>query len=620
MKKFLTLTTLLLLLVLPAKADSFKVEPAFWWSGMAEPELQLMIYGDGVADMRASIDAPEVVLLETVSLESPNYLLLYVDISEAKPGTFEVTLKGAGRERRFSYTLREREPGRREVKGFSSEDVVYLIMPDRFVNGDPSNDQIPMRLPYKLDRQVENTRHGGDLEGVRQKLDYLADLGVTAVWLNPILENDMGPGSYHGYATTDYYKVDPRLGTNEGFRELVKEAHSKGLKVVMDMVFNHCGSEHIWLKDKPSKDWFNNPDRYVETSHNKEIYFDPYASEYDKEHFTDGWFVPTMPDLNQRNRHVAKYLIQNSIWWVEYAGIDGIRQDTHPYADYDMMARWCRTIEREYPQFNIMGEAWLPEVAGSAFWQKGSDLNQRGDTGLKTVMDFGLMLKANDIFFEETGSWEGGLFKLHSHLAYDFLYPDVYHVLRFLDNHDTDRFYKEAPTSLNPFKQGYTLLLTIPGIPQIYYGSEILMHGIKGRGDGHIRLDMPGGWEGDPVDAFTAEGRTKMQNEAFHFLRHLLHLRQELPQLTQGKMKHYALQNGVYLYERYLPGNPETIVVVMNGKRSPSEISLEPYRETLGSATSATDLLTQKSVPLQESLTLEPSQVMMLKVVRGSTN
>ncbi|MFA7105296.1 MAG: alpha-amylase family glycosyl hydrolase, partial [Dysgonamonadaceae bacterium] len=311
------------------QAQQINVDPTFWWSGMEETELQLMVHGENIAEFTPTLSTKDITIKEVVRLTSPNYQLIYLDIASGKPGMFDIVFTNGKKKITYNYELKSRDPKRKNIQGFDSSDVLYLIMPDRFANGDPSNDQIDMNMPYKVDRENPNARHGGDLKGISDHLDYLSDLGVTAIWLNPVLENDMKDDSYHGYATTNYYRVDPRFGTNQDYAKLIEQSHEKGLKVVMDMIFNHCGSDHPWMKDVPSKGWFNNLDKYVQTSHMKEMYFDPYASEYDKKKMTDGWFVPTMPDLNQRNRHVAKYLIQNSIWWIEYSGVDGIRQDTY---------------------------------------------------------------------------------------------------------------------------------------------------------------------------------------------------------------------------------------------------------------------------------------------------
>lgn len=605
-----TLFSLLLSLTCALQAQQVKVEPAFWWSGMQEPELQLMISGKDIASYKVSVTAKDVYLKESVTLENPNYQILYLDISDGAPQKFEIVFTDGKEKITYSYELKERNPNRYNIKSFDASDVLYLIMPDRFANGDPSNDQISMRMPYKVDRNYHSARHGGDLKGISDRLDYLSDLGVTAIWLNPVLENDMEGGSYHGYATTDYYRVDPRFGSNEEYANLIANAHSKGMKVVMDMIFNHCGSDHPWVKDIPSADWFNNLGEYVQTSHMKEMYFDPYASEYDKSKMVDGWFVPTMPDLNQRNRHVARYLIQNSIWWIEYSGVDGIRQDTYPYADYDMMVDWIEAVEKEYPQYNIVGEAWLNNPIGTSFWQRNSPLNQN-NTKLKSVMDFRFMGLSHTAFFEETGEWNGGLHGIFDHMTYDFIYPDIYNVLRFLDNHDTDRFLKEYPSDLSGWKQGITFLLTMPGTPQVYYGTELLMHGNKSRSDGDIRLDVPGGWLGDKVDHFTAKGRDKLQNEAFDFMKKLLHWRQGNNIIAYGDMKHYVLQKGVYVYERYLDN--ESVLIFMNGTSNQVEINLDRYSESILGKTQWADLISGRNILLRETLILAPKEVLVLE-------
>ena len=587
------------------------VEPAFWWSGMQETELQLMISGKEIASYKATVNAKDVYLKETVILENPNYQILYLDISGSAPQKFEIVFTEGKKKISYHYELKTRNPKRKEMKGFDSSDVLYLIMPDRFANGDPTNDQIPMRTNYKVDRKNPNARHGGDIKGISDRLGYLSDLGVTAIWLNPVLENDMEGGSYHGYATTDYYRVDPRFGSNEEYAQLIEDAHKKGMKVVMDMIFNHCGSDHPWLTEVPSPDWFNNLEEYVQTSHMKEMYFDPYASEYDKSRMVDGWFVPTMPDLNQRNRHVAKYLIQNSIWWIEYSGVDGIRQDTYPYADYNMMIDWCDAVYKEYPAYNIVGEAWLNNPIGTAFWQKDSKLNNRENTNLKSVMDFRFMGLSHTAFVEETTEWNGGLHGIYDHMTYDFIYPDIYNVLRFLDNHDTDRFLKKYPENLSGWKQAITFLLTMPGTPQIYYGTELLMNGNKSRSDGDIRRDVPGGWPGDKSDHFAREGRDTLQNEAFDFLRKLLHWRKGNEVIARGGMKHYVLQKGVYVYERFL--GDEKVLVVMNGTSNDVEINLDRYAESIQGLSSATDFLSGKTLPLGDRLTLSPKEVLLLQ-------
>ena len=603
------LLSLIICLLFPGfiSAKGITAEPAFWWSGMKNPELQLMVYGENIASFRPSVSYPGVKLKSSVALESPNYLLVYLDVENAQPGSFDITFTKDKKQIKMPYELKARKKDACKIKGFDSSDVLYLIMPDRFANGDPSNDNLVMKTTYKTDRNDPSARHGGDLAGIEKHLDYIEDLGVTAIWLNPVLENDMQGGSYHGYATTNYYRVDPRFGTNEDYVRLIDKTHAKGMRVVMDMIFNHCGSDHIWMKDVPSKDWFNNLDKYVETSHVKEVYFDPYASEYDTKRMVDGWFVPSMPDLNQRNPHVATYLIQNSIWWIEYSGVDGIRQDTYPYADYKMMVDWCNAIYREYPDYNIVGEAWMNQTMGTAFWQKDSKLNERGNTMLKSVMDFRLMGLSHSAFFGDAG----GMQALYEHLAYDYAYADIYNVLRFLDNHDTDRFLPAMPEKLDAFKQGIAFMLTIPGIPQFYYGTELLMNGTKQKGDGYIRLDVPGGWPGDAVNQFEASGRTDIQNEAWNYMQKLLKWRKGNEVIAKGKMKHFVPQNGVYVYARNLNG--KQVVVIMNGNAKESVLPLDRY-EILKGYTSGKDVITGKVVSLQKELTLEAKDVLVLEL------
>ncbi len=593
------------------QAQQLKTEPAFWWSGMRETELQLMVYGQGIRDYTPSVASKNVKIKEAVTLESPNCQILYLDLAESVPETFDIVFSRGKKKIVHRYELKPRNPKRHHIRSFDSSDVLYLIMPDRFANGNPDNDQIAMRMPYKVDRNDPNARHGGDLKGIADRLDYLADLGVTAIWLNPVLENDMEGGSYHGYATTDYYKVDPRFGTNDEYAALIEQAQEKGIKVVMDMIFNHCGSDHPWMKDLPAHDWINSRDEYVQTSHMKEVCFDNYASEYDKKRLTDGWFVPTMPDLNQRNRHVAKYLIQNSIWWIEFSGVNGIRQDTYPYADYDMMTAWCKAVEKEYPHYNIVGEAWLNNPVGTAFWQRNSKLNSREDTRLKSVMDFRLMGLAHTAFFEETGEWGGGLHALYDHLAYDFIYPDIRNLLRFLDNHDTDRLLKTFPENLAGWKQAVAFLLTVPGTPQLYYGTELLMHGNKSRSDGDIRLDVPGGWPGDTANHFAREGRDDIQNEAFDFLSRLLKWRRGNEVIAKGKMKHYVPQKGVYVYERYT--DDKNVLVFMNGTSADVEINLDRYAESIKGKSEWKEAISGKSILSGQTLNLAPKQVMILE-------
>ena len=588
-----------------------KVAPSFWWAGMKNPELQILLYGEELALSDVSVSGEGIYLKETVRQDNPNYLLLYFDLSEAKAQTFQILLKSGKKERRISYELKARGRKGEEVKGFTSEDVLYLIMPDRFANGCPENDVIDGMREKTVNRADGFARHGGDLQGISNHLDYIADLGATAIWLNPTQENDMESGSYHGYAITDYYQIDRRFGSNEDFCALVEKAHEKDLKVVMDMIFNHCGSENYLFKDKPSKEWFNYRSNYVQTSFKTASVMDIHASAYEKKIATDGWFASVMPDFNQRNRHVARYLIQSSIWWIEYAGINGIRQDTHPYADFDFMSQWCKEVLDEYPYFNIVGETWLNSNVLVSYWQKDSRLAAPLNSNLPTVMDFPLQALMNQAFDEETGEWGGGLYKLYDYQTQDLVYANPMNLLTFLDNHDTSRFAQtdEMAKNLKRYKQAMVFLLTTRGIPQIYYGTEILMTGDKGKGDGDLRKDFPGGWQGDMRNCFVKNGRTALENEAFEFTRQLLNWRKGNQVIGKGSLKHYSIQNGVYVYQREFNG--KSVVIIMNGTDDSKELDLAPYQEILPRE-NALDVLTGKNVNLSGKLCLDGRENLIL--------
>ena len=588
-----------------------KVAPSFWWAGMKNPELQILLYGEELALSDVSVSGEGIYLKETVRQDNPNYLLLYLDLSEAKAQTFQILLKNGKKKLQIPYELKSRVRRGEDVKGFTSEDVLYLIMPDRFANGCPENDVIDGMREKTVNRADGFARHGGDLQGISNHLDYIADLGATAIWLNPTQENDMESGSYHGYAITDYYQIDRRFGSNEDFCALVEKAHEKDLKVVMDMIFNHCGSENYLFKDKPSKEWFNYRSNYVQTSFKTASVMDIHASAYEKKIATDGWFASVMPDFNQRNRHVARYLIQSSIWWIEYAGINGIRQDTHPYADFDFMSQWCKEVLDEYPYFNIVGETWLNSNVLVSYWQKDSKLAAPLNSNLPTVMDFPLQALINQAFDEETGEWGGGLYKLYDYQTQDLVYANPMNLLTFLDNHDTSRFAQtdEMAKNLKRYKQAMVFLLTTRGIPQIYYGTEILMTGDKGKGDGDLRKDFPGGWQGDARDCFVKDGRTALENEAFEFTRRLLNWRKGNQVIGKGNLKHYSIQNGVYVYRREFNG--KSVVVILNGTEDSKELDLTPYQEILPRE-NALDVLTGKNVNLSGKLCLDGRENLIL--------
>lgn len=587
-----------------------KLEPQFWWVGMKNTELQILLYGDGIANCKVDLEAKNVRIKETVTFENNNYLLLYLDLADAKSQMFDIILKRGKEQKKISYELKERTKDAANVKGFDASDVLYLIMPDRFANGDPTNDVIKGMQNMQIDRSDDFARHGGDLKGIKNQLDYLSDLGVTTIWLNPIQENDMKEGSYHGYAITDYFQVDRRLGTNEELKDLVSEAHKRGLKFVMDMIFNHCGNEHFLFKDQPSKDWFNFANNFQQTTYKTTTQYDLYASKYDKVMAIDGWFVESMPDFNQRNRHVARYLVQSSIFWIEYAGINGIRQDTHPYADFDFMAAWCKEINEEYPDFNIVGETWYGNNVAIAFWQKDSKLAYPRNSNLRCVMDFPLMDVMNKAFDEEP-SWGTGLNRIYDYLGQDIVYENPLELLIFLDNHDTSRFLRniEDAKDIARAKQAYAFLLTTRGIPEIYYGGEIGMYADKKDGDGALRADFPGGWNGDKQNAFLQTERTSLQKEYFDYIKKLLHFRKGNEVIAKGTLAHFAPQNDVYVYERKFKN--KSLVILINGSNENRSINVEAYSEVLPQK-QAREVISESIMSVDKDFIISGKGVMLL--------
>ena len=603
-----------------------RIDPTNWFAEMQDPTLQLMVYGKDIKFADVTTDYPNVKIDSLVRLDSPNYLLVYLNLKGAKPGEVTLTFSNKnGKKTTKKFQLKAREMAGADRKGFDISDVLYMLMPDRFANGNPKNDVIKGMEDQLCNRNEPSLRHGGDLEGLRQHLDYFTDLGVTALWLTPVLENDRPAdggkhSTYHGYATTDYYRVDPRFGTNEEYKALVDECHKKGLKVVMDMIFNHCGDYHPWakhtridengktIKDYPSKDWFNSPNYGLQTSYKLTPVLDPYASKVDMAETVDGWFVPSMPDLNQRNPHVIKYLIQNSIWWIETVGIDGIRMDTYPYADRQAMADWMKVLNKEYPNFNTVGETWVTEPAYTAAWQKDSKLSDI-NSNLKTVMDFAFFDRLSQAKNEETDDWWKGWNRIYNSLCYDYLYTDPSSVMAFIENHDTDRYLGNGKDS-TALKQAYALLLTMKRIPQLYYGTEILMNGTKTETDGNVRQDFPGGFPGDKVNKFTREGRTKAENAMFDWTSRLLHWRQNNDVIINGTQTQFIPQHGVYVLARQ--HNGKTVLTILNGKKADNQVDVARYAEVIGSHTTATDVLTGATVDLTKNIPLTQRQAMVL--------
>ena len=605
-----------------------RIDPTDWFVGLKNPQVQLMVYGKNIAAVqRVATDYPGVVVDSVVRLDSPNYLFVYLNLRQAKPGTMTLQFDKV----KVQYQLKQREMAGDKRIGFDNSDVLYMLMPDRFAQGQGHQPQVKGMRPYKEDRSQPSLRHGGDLNGIREHLDYFNELGVTALWLTPVLENDSpdsdnGYSTYHGYATTDYYRVDPRFGTNDDYRRLCDEAHQKGLKVVMDMIFNHSGFEHPWTHDMPSHDWLNLPQWLVEskgtsdargtsflqTSYKLTPVKDPYASQVDLKETTEGWFVPTMPDLNQRNPHLMRYLIQNSIWWIETIGIDGIRMDTYPYAFAEGMAQWMKELDEEYPNFNTVGETWVTEPAYTAAWQKDSRLSEH-NSYLKTVMDFSFFDKLAQAKNEETDAWWKGLNRLYNSFVYDYLYEDPTHVMAFIDNHDTDRFLGNGHDSL-ALKQALALLLTVRRIPQIYYGTEIMMNGTKEKTDGHVRKDFPGGFPGDKHNAFTRQGRTRAQQSMFNWLSRLLHWRRGNETIIRGYQTQFIPYNGIYVITRRWHRN--TVMTILNGTTQDAVLDISRYQELFDDGQDVSrvqDIPTGRYYDLTKNLTLKPRQTLVLE-------
>ncbi len=627
MQRLLFLIVILMTNVLTMSAATVKIdriEPTDWFVGMKNPQVQLMVYGKGIRDVASvTTDYPGVLIDSVVRLDSPNYLLVYMNLRDAQPG--EMTLSFD--KKKVKYLLKKREMAGADRKGFTNADVLYMLMPDRFAQGQGHQAQVKGMRQYREDRSQPSLRHGGDLNGIREHLDYFCDLGVTALWLTPVLENDSpddenGYSTYHGYATTNYYRVDPRFGTNEDYRQLVDEAHMKGLKVVMDMIFNHSGFEHPWTHDMPTKDWLNLPEwltesggtsksegtSFLQTSYKLTPVVDPYASEIDLQETTEGWFVPTMPDLNQHNPHLMRYLIQNSKWWIETVGIDGIRMDTYPYAYADAMAEWMKELDEEYPNFNTVGETWVTEPAYTAAWQKGSKLSEH-DSYLKTVMDFSFFDKLSQAKNEETDAWWNGMNRLYNSFVYDYLYPNPSSVMAFIENHDTDRFLGEGRDTLM-LKQALALLLTVNRTPQLYYGTEVLMNGTKAVTDGNVRKDFPGGFSGDTHNCFTREGRSQAEQSMFQWLSRLLHWRQNNPLIINGKQIQFIPYEGVYVIARQYEGR--TALTILNGTSKPATLQVKRYQEVIGQASRVKDVLTGRYFDLSNDLQLKPRQSLIL--------
>ncbi len=591
-----------------------RVEPPSWWLGFEHAELQLLVYGPDIGRYRAAVDYPGVSVARTIGVESPNYLFVYLELTdEARPGEFDIEFDDGSTQRTYRYGLEQRSADPERTRGFSAADVIYLITPDRFANGDPGNDTVDgyADLP---DRSEAYGRHGGDLAGIESNLDYVADMGFTALWLNPVLENAMPEASYHGYAITDFYKVDPRYGGNADYLRLADAARERGIGLIMDQIENHAGSGHWWLDDLPASDWINFDNRYAPTNHARTTNQDPYASGYDKEQHASGWFAPTMPDLNQRNPLLADYLIQNSIWWIEYLGLAGIRQDTYPYPDKHYMAEWTRRIMAEYPQFNIVGEEWSHNPNVTSYWQAGKQNHDGYVSHLPSVFDFPLQAALSDTLTAPEPPWGSVWTPVYETLGMDFLYPDPFALVVFPDNHDMSRIYTQVNEDFDRYRMALVFYATVRGTPQFFYGTEVLMSHPGTDSHGVIRSDFPGGFDGDSKNAFTGKGLDRQERAAQALLKRLLNWRKSSTVVHSGQFMHYAPDGHSYVYFRY--DDNDSVMVAFNRDDETVTLDTARYAERLEGFRTARDVLTGQRYALDTPLELGPDSVLLLELVR----
>ena len=595
-----------------------RVEPPNWWTGFKNTNLQLLVKEEAIGSFTAEVNYPGVSLKKINKADSPNYLFLDVSISEtAKPGTFDIVFKdGKGTQKTLVYELKARDQSPEDFIGFNSSDVIYLITPDRFANANPSNDVNTSLLEKTINRENDYGRHGGDIQGITDHLNYIQEMGFTAVWPTPMLTNNMPRSSYHGYAITDFYEVDPRFGTLEEYKNLAATIHRKDMKLIMDMVANHCGVEHWWMKDFPFDDWVNQEQAYknkeplFNSNHRRTTNQDLYASQRDKDEMSQGWFVSAMPDLNQRNPFMAQYIIQNNIWWIETLHLNGIRQDTYPYSDKEFMSDWAGAIMNEYPNFSIVGEEWSTNPLLVAYWQDGHKNKDGYKSNLKSSMDFPMQANIVQALNEEE-TWGTGLVKLYEGLANDFAYTTPEEILIFPDNHDMSRIFTQLKGDIPNTKMALATILTLPRIPQIYYGTEILMNDFEKPGDhGLLRGDFPGGWQGDKTNAFTGEGLSTDQKDMQEFLNKVLNYRKNSKAIQKGKTIHFAPFMGTYFLFRTL--GEETVVMILNKNENPITIDLKRYTEMGLDYKELTNIITGEKMKWSDSITLNKKGVVLL--------
>ncbi len=595
------------------KIDQSRICPPSWWVGMKNTELELLIYDQDIASYYPSVSYDGVSIKGVSRLENENYLFVMLDIAEGtRPGTFSIELKdGSTTKKKYNYELKPRNNGSERIATLSSEDFIYLIMPDRFANGDASNDVFKDMHQKELRRDKMYFRHGGDLQGILDKLDYLEELGVTALWLNPVLENDQPYESYHGYAISDHYNVDRRFGDNDLFVKLTDECQKRGIKMIMDIIHNHVGDKHWFIQDIPSEDWLNQWDEFTRTTYRAPTLMDPHVSDYDKKLMSDGWFDNHMPDLNQRNPHLARYLIQNNIWWIEYAGLDGYRIDTYAYPDQAFMADWGKAIQKEYPDFHMFAETWVHGNAIQSHFTENNNLTEGYNSYMPAVTDFQLYYAINEALQRNQG-WTEGAARIYFTLAKDFLYENADGNVVFLDNHDLSRFYSMIGENDDKFKSGIAFLLTTRGIPMMYYGTEILLKNYSDP-DGKVRQDFPGGWKEDKVDKFKDAGRTPQEQEIFSYVKRIANYRKNSNALKHGKLKQFVPVDGLYAYFRYT--DDETIMVIMNTHEKEVDVPLKRFSEMFGDYNKAKEIVSGELIDLSGSFKAKGYQTQVFRLV-----
>ena len=576
--------------------QSFKCYPTNWFTGMKWNQVQLMLHGKDIAAGNISISYPGVTLKKIHKVENANYVFADISIAAtAKPGIIKIK---AGENAFVNFEIKARRTGKGKTyaQGVNAKDFIYLILPDRFSNGDQLNDRIAGMRDQTLNRDTIYDRHGGDLKGIQNHLDYLQNLGVTSLWLNPVLENDMPYRTEHGYAFTDHYTIDPRLGGEKAYQNLIDAVHAKGMKIIQDAVYNHVGLYHFTVQDLPMKNWLNQWSKFTQTNYKDQLVFDPYASTNQLKQLADGWFTKEMPDMNERNPYVANFLIQHALWTVEEFGIDGWRIDTYPYNDLEFMNRCNSALTNEFPQLTMFGETWVHGVPNQSYFTE-NNYNIPFKSNLQATCDFQTLWGITDALTRDFG-WNDGVNNLYTTLAQDFVYKDPMRQVIFLDNHDLSRFYSVVNENTDKYKCGLTWLLTCRGIPQMYYGDEFATAGVTSPNDGYVRLDFPGGWPGDIINKFTNAGRTPKDQDIFNHLFTLANYRKLSPALTTGKMMQYYPENGVYVYFRYT--NTQTVMVIMNTAKEEKKVHLEKYAERLNGFIKYKDVISKEELELKD--------------------